>query len=366
LVTYIRGLFNPDYFPDGPPEPSAVTHTWGPEQAGHATFIVRRLSEITRRLVFLSPDQLNQLEDALSTIEVMVDRWKAGGPWRPGQEPRLQVRHVAAIYDLLMRELRIAATTAAIADTSPPANQAEELAPSGDESPQRRFGRWTVVGPPLGEGGQGEVFPVNAAGEPERALKLFDFEKDERAQNARERFKREVEALRSLDAPGFLRLHDADEGEGWMVTTLYPSTLTKQRDRFRGRALEALVALRPVVAALAGLHARGGVHRDVKPDNIFVDERGELVLGDFGIVFLRDADRLTATYERVGTRYWIAPWADVEQRRGGNATGGPLRTWQGAVVDDLGQARAAPLVPRPRRLRPDEALPGRRRHGLDQ
>jgi serine/threonine protein kinase len=48
----------------------------------------------------------------------------------------------------------------------------------------------------------------------------------------------------------------------------------------------------------------------IKPENIFVAASGDLVLGDFGIVFFQDGSgRLTTTYERVGSHYWMAPWA---------------------------------------------------------
>ena len=50
----------------------------------------------------------------------------------------------------------------------------------------------------------------------------------------------------------------------------------------------------PIVDALASIHQKGLVHRDVKPGNIFVSDQDRLVLGDFGIVFPTEAeDRLT-------------------------------------------------------------------------
>lgn len=63
------------------------------------------------------------------------------------------------------------------------------------------------------------------------------------------------------------------------------------------------------------MHERQVIHRDIKPDNVFLSARG-LVLGDFGIVFWVDArqERLTETYERVGSRDWMAPWANRGRR----------------------------------------------------
>jgi len=150
------------------------------------------------------------------------------------------------------------------------------------------------------------------------ALKRFNIREDDpNAQKAVARFKREVEVLGGLREPGILQLLQANAEERWMITEYHPGgTLAGQPRRYKGSVLAALEAFRPLVASVAGLHAVGVVHRDIKPSNLFVAADGRLVLGDFGIVYFEDdrQERLTDTFERVGARDWMAPWADTGVR----------------------------------------------------
>ncbi|HTW88437.1 MAG TPA: protein kinase family protein [Candidatus Binataceae bacterium] len=151
------------------------------------------------------------------------------------------------------------------------------------------------------------------------ALKQFDIPADvsDEAKTAEERFKREVEALTSINHPGILKLLDKNVAERWFVTEYHPGgTLAQHIDRYKGDALSALKAFSSIVDAVAEIHNEGYVHRDIKAENVFIAADGRLVLGDFGIVFFEHGDRtrLTATFEKAGTTMWMAPWAVTGRR----------------------------------------------------
>jgi serine/threonine protein kinase len=76
------------------------------------------------------------------------------------------------------------------------------------------------------------------------------------------------------------------------------------------------MVFRLIVEAVAELHNRGYVHRDIKSKNLFIASDGRPVLGDFGIVAFEDDahTRVTEEFERVGSRDWMAPWAHTGLR----------------------------------------------------
>jgi serine/threonine protein kinase len=115
---------------------------------------------------------------------------------------------------------------------------------------------------------------------------------------------------------GLPKLLDYNEDERWIVTEYFPEgSLEHHPHRYRGKVLQALRAFRSLVETVGRLHQNGMVHRDIKPANVFIRRDDELVLGDFGIVFVPETlPRLTITGERVGPRDFMAPWANLGGR----------------------------------------------------
>ena len=127
------------------------------------------------------------------------------------------------------------------------------------------------------------------------------------------RMKQELSTLESVEHPALVKVLDRNLDEEWFVMEfLEGGTLSNCLESYKGRVLATLVAFRPVVDATVALHTRKVVHRDIKPDNIFVASDGHLVLGDCGLAFrLEHEERQTRTFENVGTRDFQPPWSST-------------------------------------------------------
>ena len=128
---------------------------------------------------------------------------------------------------------------------------------------------------------------------------------------ALDRMKRELSVLKSVNHPSLVKVLDSDLDGKWFVMEYFGGgTLSSHLETYKGRVLDALRAFRPIVNAVSALHVEKVVHRDIKPDNIFVASDDHLVLADCGLAFkLENQDRLTLTFENVGTRDFQPPWS---------------------------------------------------------
>lgn len=146
---------------------------------------------------------------------------------------------------------------------------------------------------------------------PRGALKeLLPIDQAVNARTALERMKSELDVLQSTKHPALIRVLDSRIEDRWFVAEFFADgTLGDQPTLYKGDVVGSLRAIRPVMAAVAALHHGGVVHRDIKPANIFIADRG-LVLGDCGLAIrVGNQDRLTRTFENVGTRDYMPVWA---------------------------------------------------------
>jgi hypothetical protein len=128
----------------------------------------------------------------------------------------------------------------------------------------------------------------------------------------RERFLREARTAAQLSHPNIVPIHRADElgGYAFFAMGFVDGETVAQRLDARGPfpAADVVRLLRDTAWALAYAHARGVVHRDVKPENIML-ERGtdRVVVTDFGIAQGAEASRLTATGNVLGSVHFMSP-----------------------------------------------------------
>src|SRR5579885_1195562 len=136
-----------------------------------------------------------------------------------------------------------------------------------------------------------------------------------------ERFRREARAVAQLSHPHVVGVIDAgeDEGRPYIVFEYVEGETLKERIRRAGRLpiAEAVAYAIEIARALGAAHARHIVHRDVKPQNVLIDEEGSAKVTDFGIARTLDEEGLTADGRVVGTTDYVSP----EQALGQQVTG---------------------------------------------
>ncbi|WP_405644233.1 protein kinase domain-containing protein [Streptomyces sp. NBC_00019] len=149
----------------------------------------------------------------------------------------------------------------------------------------------------------------------------------EDARTRRERALREARATARIDHPNVVRIYDVvDEGERlWIVMELVAGR-SLERMMVEDGPLGPLEAARigvGLVTALRQVHARGVLHRDIKPGNVLVERNGHrVVLTDFGIAAIQDAKALTMVGMLVGSPDYMAP-----ERISGRPQGPPSDIW---------------------------------------
>lgn len=186
-------------------------------------------------------------------------------------------------------------------------------------------GKWRIDAR-LGAGGMATVYASTHRNGMRGALKIlhpqFSGDKELRA-----RLRQEGYVANRVAHPGIVRVLDDDvteDGLVFLVMELLSGQTWKEKWIRSSRALpigDVLGVAARVLEILAAAHAVGVVHRDVKPDNVFLTDHGDVKLLDFGIAGVKETNaELTHTGTMLGTPAFMSPeqalaeWSEVDAR----------------------------------------------------
>ena len=154
----------------------------------------------------------------------------------------------------------------------------------------------------------------------DRQVAIKTFKIDANDKDAVKRFNREAKAVTSLSHPNIVSIYDVEnEGEFYYLILEYVEGMTLKDYMIKNPRIpiETIVHIaKQIAAGLSHAHQNGIIHRDIKPQNILMNENLTCKITDFGIARAYGDTTLTQTNQMLGTVYYLSP----EQARGNVAT----------------------------------------------
>jgi serine/threonine-protein kinase len=195
-----------------------------------------------------------------------------------------------------------------------PGDTAPALA-AADIAPNTMFANRYRIDQILGRGGMGVVYKaVDTQLDETVAIKTLPGDVMQRSPEELERFKREIRLARKITHRNVLRTYDYGEAQGvYFISMEFVRgyTLAELLDEAPDHKMAPRVALgvtRQICRGLDAAHEQGIIHRDIKPQNVLIDHKGEVKLMDFGIARMAEAhEGMTQAGLIVGTPHYMSP-----------------------------------------------------------
>lgn len=195
---------------------------------------------------------------------------------------------------------------------------------AGERKDALRFGHYEIVRE-LGHGAMGTVYlardTIGHRAVALKTLKPAGVDAQELT-DMKERFFREAESAKQLHHPAIVKVYEAGEehGTAYFAMELLDGLTLKDFCAKRGTvAVKRAVEIAAFVAeALTYAHAKGVVHRDVKPENIMILSNGDIKITDFGVARLMDSTQ-TQSGVVLGTPNYMSPEQLIGQKVDGRS-----------------------------------------------
>ena len=163
----------------------------------------------------------------------------------------------------------------------------------------------------LGEGGMASVYLADdLITRKEVAIKIIKEDTMKNPVNLT-RFEREARAAASLNHQNIVKVINIGtyEGRPYMVNELIKGQTLRDVLNVRGKfsVLEACDIMYQLCSAVLHAHQHGVIHRDIKPQNVYITNDSTIKLGDFGIATFQNASRVTRSEVVVGSVHYLAP-----------------------------------------------------------